>query len=166
METMLPIGEILKPQGIRGEVKVLPYTDEASDLKYYKTVWLDGVARKVLSFRVGDGAVYLGLYGVADRNAAELLRGKQLLVPREELKPLSEGQYYVVDLLDCEVFTRSGKHLGRLVSVTQAATDVYTLSDGTREILFPAASGVVTEVDVAAKRITVDEKRFYEVAVL
>lgn len=166
METMLPIGEILKPQGIRGEVKVLPYTDAAEDLQYYKTVYLDGEERRVLSFRMGDGAVFLGLYGVADRNAAELLRGKKLYVPRENLKPLDEGQYYIADLLGCAVVTDTGKALGTLAAVTQAATDVYTIRTAEKEILFPVADGVVLSVDVAEKKIIVSERRFFEVALL
>ena len=53
-----------------------------------------------------------------------------------------------------------------LSDIRQAATDIYTLKDGEKEILFPAVRGVITQIDVAQKRISVDKKRFYEVAVL
>ena len=56
--------------------------------------------------------------------------------------------------------------MGVLSDIRQAATDIYTLKDGEKEILFPAVRGVITQIDVAQKRISVDKKRFYEVAVL
>mgnify|MGYP001625340291 CR=1 FL=1 len=102
----------------------------------------------------------------ADRNAAELLRGKEIVIPRNEAPEPEEGRYYVADLLGCDIVTEGGKILGKLKDVRQAATDVYTLFDGARDILFPVADGVVLAVDIEAGTITVDEKRFYEVAVL
>lgn len=162
---VLEIGRILKPQGIRGELKVQPFTDTAEDLAYYKEVWIGERGYRVLSFRTGGGAAYFGLRGVPDRNAAELLRGAVLSVPYEEKKPLPDGQYYVADLLGCEVQDESGARIGELTDVTQAATDIYTVRAGEREILFPAADGVVLRVDVENKKVVVDRKRFSEVAV-
>lgn len=166
MEKMLTIGTILKPQGIRGEVKVKPYTDYAEDFKGLKRIFLDDEEMKVLSVRIGAGAVFLGLKGVPDRNAAELLRGKDVLIPREDAPDPGEGRYYIADLLGSELFTETGELLGVLKDIRQAATDVYTLEKDGKEILFPAVKGVITELDVENKRITVDKKRFDEVAVL
>ena len=102
----------------------------------------------MLSVRTGGGAVFLGLRGVADRNAAELLRGKEVVIPRSEAPEPEEGRYYVADLLGCDIVTEGGKVLGKLKDVRQASTDVYTLFDGSRDILFPVADGVVVAVDV------------------
>lgn len=78
MEERLVIAEVLKPQGIRGELKIKTYTDLPEDVKAFGTVYIEGVPYKILSFRVGsDGFAYLGLRGVPDRNAAEFLRGKK-----------------------------------------------------------------------------------------
>ncbi|MBO5526164.1 MAG: 16S rRNA processing protein RimM [Clostridia bacterium] len=160
------IGKVLKPQGIRGELKVQPYTDTAQDLSYYKEIFLDGTAYKVLSFRTGDGVAYLGLRGVPDRNAAELLRGKEITVPFEERKPLPEGRFYVAELLGCTVIDSEGAVIGVLTDVTQSATEYYTVQSGEKSILFPVPDGVILSVDVAARKIVVDKKRFAEVAVL
>ena len=162
----LTVGLILKPQGIRGELKVKPYTDTAEDFSALSRVFVEGKEYKVLSVRTGGGAVYLGLRGVADRNAAELLRGQEIVIPREEAPKPAEGRYYIADLLGAEIVTEGGKVLGKLTDIRQAATDVYTLFDGTREVLFPVADGVVLSVDVEKGTIVVDEKRFFEVAVL
>ncbi|MDE5548550.1 MAG: ribosome maturation factor RimM [Clostridia bacterium] len=166
MEKQLIIGEVLKPQGIRGELKIKPFTDTADDFRGLKRVFLGGEEYKVLSVRVGDGAVFLGLRGVPDRNAAELLRGREVSIPREEAPEPEEGRYYIADLLGSEIVTEEGTSLGTLTAIRQAATDVYTLMQGEKEILFPAAAGVITGIDLENKRITVSEKRFKEVAVL
>lgn len=166
MTDTLTVGVVLKPQGIRGELKVKPYTDAAEDFAAFRRVFLDGEEYKVLSVRTGGGAVFLGLRGVADRNAAELLRGKEVVIPRSEAPEPEEGRYYVADLLGCDIVTEGGKVLGKLKDVRQASTDVYTLFDGSRDIFFPVADGVVVAVDVENGTITVNEKRFYEVAVL
>lgn len=166
MEKQLIIGEVLKPQGIRGELKIKPFTDSAEDFRGLKRVFLGGEEFKVLSVRVGDGAVFLGLRGVPDRNAAELLRGREVAIPREEAPEPEEGRYYIADLLGAEIVTEEGATLGTLVAIRQAATDIYTLLQDGKEILFPAADGVITDVDVDNKRITVSEKRFKEVAVI
>lgn len=162
----LIVGEVLKPQGIRGEIKVKPFTDAAEDFKSFKRIFLDGEEYKILSVRAGAGEVYLGLRGVHDRNAAELLRGKTITIPRDEAPEPEEGRYYIADLLESEVFASTGEKIGTLTAIRQAATDIYTVTSGEREILFPAVKGVIVEIDVAQKRITVDKKRFEEVAVL
>ena len=166
MSERLVVGTVLKPQGIRGELKVKPYTDAPEDFKAFKNLYLDGEKRRVLSVRVGDGMVFLGLSGVPDRNAAELLRGKNLELDRDEAPEPEEGRYYIVDLLGLSIVTEEGEELGILTDVKQAASDIYTLEKDGREILFPAVKGVVTEVDLENKRLVVDKKRFMEVAVL
>ncbi len=166
MEQVLIVGEVLKPQGIRGELKVRPFTDSAEVFRQFRALQIDGEEYKVLSVRVGDGAVYLGLRGVVDRNAAELFRGKKLCVLREDAPEPEEGSYYIVDLLGSEVVTDGGEKLGVLKDIRQGPSDIYTVERGGKEILFPAAKGVIVKVDVENKVITVDGKRFFEVAVL
>lgn len=166
MTDKLNVGEILKPQGIRGELKVKPFTDDAEVFRDFTRVFVEETPYKVLSVRTGGGLVFLGLKGVPDRNAAELLRGKQLYVAREDAPVPEEGRYYIADLLGCNLVTETGETLGRLTGVRQAATDIYTVEMDGKEVMFPAADGVITAVDVQSGTITVDKKRFFEVAVL
>ena len=77
MERLI-IGEVLKPQGIRGELKIKTYTDFPEDIKSFGKVYIGGVEYRILSFRIGEGGfAYLGLRGVPDRNAAELCAGRR-----------------------------------------------------------------------------------------
>ena len=123
------IGEVLKPQGIRGEVKIKPLVDDVSDLKSVKKVFIGDAEYKILSARADAQAAYLALSGVADRNAAELLRGKEVLADRADLPALEEGRYYIVDILGCTVVTEKGKRLGEIADILPAHTDIYVLKE-------------------------------------
>ena len=164
MQEFLTVAVVLKPQGIRGEVKVKALTDSAEDLKSFKKLIIDGAEYSVLSLRVQGEFAYLGLKGIADRNAAELLRGKEMEVPRSEIPELPEGRYFIVDLIGCEVVNERGDFLGKVTDVTPAKTDIYTLDKNGKEVSFAAADGVISEVDIEAGKITVNGKRFKEVS--
>ena len=112
MEKNLVIGEVIKPQGILGEIKVKPYTDDVSRFQSLKEVYVCGETYRVLNARIAQDAVYLSLSGVPDRNAAERLRGKFLEVKRENAAPLAEGRYYIVDVLGSSLLTETGEKLG------------------------------------------------------
>lgn len=165
MDDKLNVAAVLKPQGIRGEIKVKVFLDGAEDMADLKRVILDDEEYAVLGVRPQGDIAYLSLRGIADRNAAELLRGKQVFAYREDLPPLEEGRFYIADLLDCEVVYSGGERVGKVVEVMPAATDVYVLSTAGGEVSFAAAKGVIEEVDTAGKRITVNKKRFKEVSV-
>ena len=164
MGDTLTVATILKPQGIRGEVKVKALTDSAEDLKAFKKLIIDGVEYPVLSVRAQGEFAYLALMGVADRNAAELLRGKDALVNRSEIPALPEGRYYIADLIGCKVVNERGDFLGEVTSVTPAKTDIYVIERDGKEITFAAADGVIADVAVEKKTITVNAKRFKEVS--
>lgn len=162
----LIIAEVLKPQGIRGELKIKTFTDFPEDVKAFKTVYIDDTAYKILSFRVApDGFAYVGLRGIPDRNAAELFRGKQIEGEREDAPELEEGQYYIVDVLGCVCVTEAGEELGTVTDITNLSSDIYTIEKAEKKILFPAVKGVVKSVDIKAKKIVIDKTVFDEIAV-
>lgn len=160
----ITVAIILKPQGIRGEVKVKAMTDTAEDIKAFKTVLIDGVNYSVLSVRAQGEFAYLALKGIADRNSAELLRGKEIEVERADMPELPDGRYYIGDLIGCAVVNERGDILGEVTEVTPAKTDIFTLVKDGKNIMFPAADGVILKVDEANKKITVNGKRFKEVS--
>ncbi len=162
----LIIAEVLKPQGIRGEIKVKTFTDTPENVKAFKTVYIDGNPYKILSFRVGnDGAAYLGLRGVPDRNAAELLRGKTIEGERDDGPLLEEGQYYIVDIIGLSCETEAGETLGVVVDIHNFSSDIYTIEKAGKRILFPAVKGVIKRVDLENKKLIVDKAVFDEIAV-
>ncbi len=164
-ENIITVGQILKPQGIRGEVKVKVYLDDAEDFKGIKEVIIDGEEYAVLSARGKGEFAYISLRGVADRDAAELLRGKDLGAERELLPEPPEGRFYIADLTGCKVVSSSGEVIGTVSFVTPAKCDIYTLTTAKGEVSFPAADGVIESVDIGSKTIIVNKKRFKEVSV-
>lgn len=161
----ITVATVLKPQGIRGEVKVKALCDSAETLREFKNVFIGGESFCVLSVRAQGDFAYIALKGVADRNAAELLRGKDVEVLRADMPSLPEGRYYIADLTGCEVVTSSGEKIGTVTYVTPAKTDIYTLETPKGEVSFAAADGVIKDVFVEKRQIVVNKKRFKEVSV-
>ena len=162
----ITVAIVLKPQGIRGEIKVKAMTDSAQDLTAFKSVLIDGAEYSVLSVRTQGEFAYLSLKGIADRNGAELLRGKNIEVERTALPELPDGRYYIADLIGCTVINERGDVLGTVEDVTPAKTDIFTLRrDDKKTIMFPSADGVILNVDEGNKKITVSAKRFKEVSI-
>ncbi len=162
----LTIGEVLKPQGIRGELKIKTFTDTPDIVKKFGTVYIDDVPYKILSFRVGgDGAAYIGLRGIPDRNAAELFRGKKIEGEREDAPPLEAGRYYIVDIIGLTCESEEGEVLGVVTNVANLSSDVYTIEKAGKSILFPAVKGVIAKVDLDAKKLVVKKSVFDEIAV-
>ena len=162
----LLIGEVLKPQGIRGELKIKTFTDFPEDVKKFGTVYIDEKPYKILSFRVGtDGMAYIGLRGIPDRNAAELFRGKKLEGAREDAPELEEGRYYIVDIIGLSCETQEGEVLGVVKDIKNLSSDIYTIEKAGKSILFPAVKGVIKRVDLENKKLVVDKKIFDEIAV-
>lgn len=165
MEEFLTIAKIVKPQGIRGEIKVISMTDSVEDLTEFTKVYIGGNPYKVLNVRpCGGDCAIVALSGVFDRNAAELLRGYNLEAKRDDAPPLPDGRFYIADVIGCMAITEGGAEVGKVVSITPARTDIYDVekADGTH-LTFPAAEGVIENIDVEGGVITLNKKRLSEV---
>lgn len=166
MENYLTIATIVKPQGIRGEVKVLAMTDEPADLQAFDRVYVGGNAYKMLKVRHQSGnCAFVTLSGIADRNAAEALRGQEIRVAREDAPALPEDTFYIADIIGCTVVDGSGKVYGEVESITPARTDIYEVKTPEGKIMtFPAVEGLISDIDTVARKVTVSASRLKEVA--
>lgn len=170
LSTHLMIGEITRPQGIRGEVKVRPATcdpDRFYDMDHVFFKRGDAyVEQKIHVNRVEPDAVYMTFDGVSDRTQAEKLRGEFLYIDRAHSVELPEDANFICDLIGCEGSDTNGRRLGRLVDVMQpGGNDVYVFNGPLGEVLVPALKSVVHEVCVEKKHIVFDAVRLNEVAV-
>ena len=165
MQDTLKIGLILKPQGIKGQLKVQPLTDNINRYKDLKEIIIDQKVHRVTSVIISGQTVFLGLFGVSDRDTAETFRGKFLCVKREDAIALEEGRYFVVDLIDCDVISKEKGVIGKIIDVFSSRTDVITVScvDG-RIMRFPFLRDLVEKVDVVSKQFIVNDKRLSEVS--
>lgn len=166
----LIIGEILRPQGLKGEVKVRPITQDESRFLDLDHVLLlrEGayVPHAVQCTRLHQGLVYLRFEGVNDRDGAETLRGQLIYVDRGHALKLPEDQHFIVDLIGLEVVDTQGNPLGRLAEIlTPGGNDVYVVRGPRGEILMPALKALVLDIDLERGRILVDAQRLTEMAV-
>ena len=167
----LQIGEIVKPQGIRGEVKLRAMTSDMDRYARLETVYLkegkNYVPRKVLKGRSYDGFAFLVLEGVTDRNQAELLRGTEVYIDRAHAVELDEDENFICDLEGLEAYDTQGNHIGTLreVLTPNQICDVYVFDTPRGEMMIPALRRVVKEVDLDEEKIILDEAVLPEVAV-
>ena len=113
----IKLGKITAPQGIKGEVRVYPYTDELTRFSEIEAVLLAGQKRKIQNARYMKNMAVLKLEGVDDRNMAESLRNKELLLAKEDLWEQPEDTYFIDDLVGCTVVSEDGAPVGMLKSI-------------------------------------------------
>ncbi len=161
------IGTIVKPQGIRGEVKVRCETAELADVLDAAEFYIDGGAPvKSVSAAVRGGFAFIKLSGVNTRNDAEALRGKQLFA-EERLVKLKKGEYFVKDIIGCRLVDTGGTLLGVITAIDNfGAADVYTAetADG-RVFRFPFIKALKAKVDTVNQTMAVDPQVFSEVSI-
>lgn len=162
----LKIGLILKPQGIRGEIKVLPLTDNPQRFIGLKQAFLSEGKKpvRIMGARVGKDAVYLFLERIYDCTAAEGLRGEYIYIDREHAVKLPEGRYFIADLIGCEAVGLDNQRLGTLKEVLQpGANDVYIIQkpDGS-ELLVPVVEAFIKDIDIQARKIIIDASMLQE----
>ena len=171
MNEYLLIGEVLRPQGVRGEAKIRPYAANPEDFRRWTTLYLqNGTSYTPIGCacsRVHDGFVYATLEGCANPDDVEKLRGRKLFIDRAHANALEEDEVYICDLIGCEAVDESGAVVGTLTDVLQhGPVDVYVFRTSRGVMMAPALKAVFPRVDVAARRIDVCAERLQEVAVV
>jgi 16S rRNA processing protein RimM len=159
-EPTVVVGRITRSHGVRGEVAVMVLTEVGERFEPGATVYLDdGQPLSIAGSRPHRGRMLVTFTGVRDRDAAEKLVQRDLVVPESESPPLPEGSYWDHQLIGCEVVTESGRSLGVLRDVIHTpANDVWSsIDDEGTETLVPAIADVVASVDIDGRRVVVRE---------
>lgn len=154
------LGRITAPYGVKGWVRVRPYTAETGTLLRYRSWWLSHGERweeqEVVQSRVHSAAVVAQLLGCEDRDRATALRGRQVAVPRSALPAAGENEYYWTDLLGLKVVNVEGQDLGHVVRIFETGANDVLVVRGERERLLPFVAAVIRGVDLANCVIRVD----------
>lgn len=150
------IGRVLKPWGVKGEVKVEILTDFGERFSSLREVYLDESFVTVESSRLYKGKALLKFPGCDDRESAKELCGRYVQIPIEEAMPLGEDEYYVYQIVGLKVVTTEGESLGEIKEVLfTGSNEVYVVQGEGREVLIPAIADVVKEVDLEGGRLVV-----------
>ena len=150
----LEAGQIVNTHGVRGEVRIQPWADEAAFLTRFRRFYMDGKPVKVLSCRVHKTLCIAALEGVDDVNDAMTLKGKVIFIDRNDAK-LPEGSVFIQDILGAKVVDESGNELGILEDVLSEPAASVLVVRGEREILIPDVPAFVLKKDTDNDVITV-----------
>jgi 16S rRNA processing protein RimM len=148
-------GIVLKPKGLKGELKVQPVTDFPESFLKRREFHMgrtpeEAVTRRVLSSKLNQGFAWIFFEGIGSREEAEAVVGQKLYVTGDELQPLPDDRAYLHDLIGLEVYDEKGGRIGKVADVLQMpASDVYEIeTEGGRKVLVPAVEDFVEEIDL------------------
>jgi 16S rRNA processing protein RimM len=157
MRELMSVGQITKPHGVRGEVKVFSLTDSLERFRELDKVYIDDKEVNITSVKLQKDRAILKIEGIDSIEEADLYRNKYLQVKREDAIKLPEDSYYVADLMDCYVYDTDGEELGKVYDViSTGSNDVYWVkSEGKEDVLIPVLKTIVEEVDIENNKIII-----------
>lgn len=158
----IEIGQIVNTNGLKGVVKVNPFTDDISKFEELKYVYIQLKNElkkvKIEQVRYNKNQVLLKLEGIDSIEEAEKYRNFYLKTEKESQEDLGEDTYYIVDLIGLDVYTAKNEYLGKIEDVfPTGSNDVYVVKDNLgKQILIPAIADVVKEVDLKNKKMIIN----------
>ena len=161
MTKYLEIGQIVNTFGIKGMVKVKPFTDDIRRFDKLEKIYIKNKNEQkeyeIEEVKYHKDMVLIKFKGIGNLSQANLLRNSYLIIDRENEEPLEEGRYYIVDMIGIEVYTEEGKLLGILDDIfNTGSNDIYVVKDELgKQILLPAIKEVIKQVDIENKKMIV-----------
>ncbi len=160
-DNYLEIGKITRFQGNKGEVRVKATTDIPERFFDLEHVYLkrgnDFKELEIDYIRFHKQFVIIKFFDVNSINQAEELKNYQVLIDESEKYLLPEDNFYVSDLVDCEVYLENGKYLGELIDVVDTSgTDIFLVKGEEKEYMLPASREMILEINLKSKKIIVD----------
>jgi len=153
----ITIGQVVAPWGIKGKLKVAVITDFPQRFVPHSQIYVNRQPMTIVSTEWHKGRAIIKLDTIDSIEQAEKLRGQAVEIPRSQVQPLPEGQYYHFQLIGLEVWTSQGELLGNITQIlTAESNDNYVVSGAKGEILIPAIEDVVKCVDLDNGRITIE----------
>ena len=161
MQEFFELGQIVNTFGIKGFVKIVPYTEDISRFEQLDKVFLvknnNKTEYEIEDVKYHKNFVLIKFKNVNTAQDAESLRNYYIQVKRETLGEPEEGTYYIADLLGLEVYSDDGKFLGILDDIyNTGSNDIYVVKEKNgKQILLPAISDVIKEINITDKKILV-----------
>lgn len=161
MSNVLEIGKIVNTHGLRGEVKIVPWTNTPDVFEDIEYVYIKNAREEkkleIKNVKYQKNNIIVKFVGLDDISQAELLKNAVVTTDREQLGELPDGEYYIADLIGCEVKSEHGEVYGKLTDVLPTGSnDVYVVKrEAKRDLLIPVIDDVVLDVDINNKKIIV-----------
>lgn len=161
MQEFLEIGQIVNTFGIKGIVKVKPFTDDITRFDDLEKVYVETNKTKkqyeIEEVKYHKDMVLIKFKGIDKIEEAELLRNSYLKINRQDEPKLENGTYYIVDLIGLDVYSDEGNLLGKVDDIfNNGSCDIYAIKDELgKQLLLPAISDVIKEINLEENRIVV-----------
>jgi 16S rRNA processing protein RimM len=154
MQDLVVIAERLRPRGIKGELSAIPLSENPERVR---RAFVNGIEYEVENvWRHGDNVVFK-FRGVDTMTAAEALAGADVSIAREDRAALPEGEYYQTDLVGFTVVTQQGEWIGTVKGWQEyGGPPLLEINAHGKELLIPFAKSICVEIDLQARKITVD----------
>ena len=155
------IGQIVNHFGIKGMVKVNPFTDDIFQFEEMETILVDkkGSIKEIQieEVKYSKNQVLLKLKVIDTVEEAEKYRNCYIKLPREKARKLPKNTYFIADLIGLEVYTEEGNLLGKVDDIyNSGASDIYVIKDTLgKQILLPAIKEVIKQIDLEQEKIVV-----------
>ena len=151
------VGKVGAARGLDGTLKIIPLTDFEGRFDDLKQISVGGKVFGVEEVKHIGGQIFMKFAGVDSRESARALTNKFLTVDRKDAAPLDDGEFYIFDVIGCEVFDGE-KRLGTVTNVLKTGSNDVFEVDG--NVLIPALKSVVRSIDIAAQKILVDSNAY------
>ena len=158
----IPLGEILKPHGIKGELKILFYNEESKSLQKDQKVFLESPQKNIIEYKI-ERIFYsfrknrIKFFDINTIDKADDLRGYIVNVDRNDLPKINDNEYYLSDLVGYSLIDKSNNNYGKVIEVLALpANSVLNVSKDDKEYLIPLIDDVVLEVDQNQELIIID----------
>lgn len=158
-ERYIETGKIVGTHGVKGMVRVQPWSDSGEFLTDFKYFYLDKKGERrleALTVKLHGNVVLMSLKGVSSIEDAEKLRGAVIYIDRNDVT-LPEGRYFINDLLGCAVYDAdNGEILGKISDISETgANDVWHITRDGKEYLVPAIDEVIVSVDTDGEKVVI-----------
>jgi 16S rRNA processing protein RimM len=153
-DELIFVGEVIRPQGTKGEMKVLPLTTDPRRYDLLKEIWLikpdcAPVLKNIQKVRYHKNFVLLKLAGFDTPDQVKQQVGARLGIPGDLLLPLESDTYYQHDIIGLKVYTAEKRYLGKVERIfPTGGNDVYIVKNGPQEFLIPAIKQAIKEIDL------------------
>lgn len=155
MEQFLTVGKIINTHGVKGEVKVLPSTDDVKRFNELEKAYLDNRLIHIEGCKFQPGKVILKIEGINSIEEAEKLKNKYIKVKRENAIRLPKDTYYEADIIGCIVYDENEEELGIIDEVIYTGSNEVYWIKGDKELLIPALKNIILKVDIENKKIII-----------
>jgi 16S rRNA processing protein RimM len=155
MPKRIPLAAVAGAHGIKGELRLKLFSDSIDSLSRQERLYVGGAERRLLGIRDSGKTAVARFEGIADRSAAEALRGSLVEVDRSALPPLEEDEYYHSDLIGLPAFDAEGNKVGTIAAIENfgAGELLEVQLEGGRASLIPFKAGIA---DLEQGRIVLD----------